>query len=339
MKVPALLLCLSLFALPALGAGPLDALRGQARERREQLTQLKGLQLGLRGELSGLSQRIEKLKSASKGKLLPGSELDASLKRSQELSATLTTLAQQASAREGELEAANLTLLDALSQELGRLRAEFDRQTDRTVRAGLIEQLKQLRAERELVRAAIPEAKLPSLEALKPSDDPEVLLEQADLLRDNQEKYEKELKVLEGRIAERRQEVELDRKVQRFLGEESMFDDQDRRLRVSRTDLTNSPTAASSIAGGGTDKAGGLGLTPSAADNAPGTLGGAASGPAEPRTATGSDARPQLGGAPNLGGDEDDLRALETSRARLQKLAGELKQKALELERRAAQLH
>jgi hypothetical protein len=339
MKLPALLLCLSLFAPPALGAGPLDALRGQARERREQLTQLKGLQLGLRSELSGLSQRIEKLKSASKGKLLPGSELDASLKRSQELSATLTTLAQQASAREGELEAANLTLLDALSQELSRLRADFDRQTDRTVRAGLIEQLKQLRAERELVRAAIPEAKLPSLEALKPSDDPEVLLEQADLLRDNQEKYEKELKVLEGRIAERKQEVELDRKVQRFLGEESMFDDQDRRLRVSRTDLTGAPSAATSIAGGGTDRAGTLGLSPAAADNAPGTLGGTASGPAEPRTATGSDARPQLGGAANLGGDEDDLRALETSRARLQKLAGELKQKALELERRAAQLH
>ena len=333
----ALLCCLVAFALPAQAAGSLDAMRGQSRSTRDHVAQLKGQQLALRNELSTLSARIEQLKASSKGKLLPGGELDASLKKSQELSSALTGLAQQVSSREGELEASQLALLEGLTQELSRLRAEFDRQGDRQVRAGLIEQMKQLRAERETVRAAIPPARLPSLEALKPSDDPEVLLEQADLLRDNQEKLERELKTLEGRIAERRQEVELDRRVQRFMGEESMFDDQDRRLRVQRVESVSSTT----VAGGtstGYDKAGAQSPVTNSNDNLP-ALGGA-SAPEPPAIRTGSDAHPQLGGAPGtLAGDDDDLRGLEATRAKLKGLAEQMKKKASELEGRAAQLH
>lgn len=211
--------------------------------------QLRGEQLAKRNELSTVSSRIEALKAESKGKLLPGSELDQALKRSQELSGTLTELAQKLATREGELESANLMLVEGLTAELNRLRAEFDRQTDRSVRKGLIDQLRKLRAEREAVRAAIPSAKLPSLETLRPSDDPEELLEQADLLRDNEEKVRRELKTLEGRIAQRREEAELDRRMQRFMGEESMFDDQDRRLRLQRKDLVagEAPTASAGV--------------------------------------------------------------------------------------------
>ena len=251
MKLRAALLCLTLLASQAWSATGVEAMRANSAGLRSQVSQLRGEQLSKRNELSTLSGRIEALKSQSKGALLPGSELDQSLKRSQELSGTLTDLAQRLSTREAELESANLALLDGLSAELTRLRGEFDRQTDRAARKTLIDQMRRLRAERESVRAALPAAKLPTLETLKQTDDPEELLEQADLLRDNEEKVRRELKALDARITQRRDEVELDRRVQRFMGEESMFDDQDRRLRLQRKDTVTgeAPTAPTRSAG------------------------------------------------------------------------------------------
>lgn len=240
MKLLAATLAACLLALPAWAAGPLDALRANSRAAREQVSALKAEQLKQRSELSVLSSRIETLKAETKGKLLPGGELDAALKRSQELSGVLSELAQRSTGLEAELETANLALLEGLSGELARLRADFDRQTDRARRQALIDQMRRVRAEREALRQTLPAAKLPTLGAVKPSDDPEELLEQADLLRDNEEKVRRELKALEARIAERREEAELDRRMQRFMGEESMFDDGDRRLRVQRTTTTPS---------------------------------------------------------------------------------------------------
>lgn len=245
MKLRAALLALALLANQAWAASGVEAMRANASGLRAQVSQLRGEQLSKRNELSVLSGRIEGLKSQSKGALLPGSELDQALKRSQELSGTLTELAQKLSARETELESANLALLEGLSGELTRLRGEFDRQTDRAARKAIIDQLRKLRAERESVRAALPAAKLPSLDTFKPTDDPEELLEQADLLRDNEEKVRRELKALDARITQRREEVELDRRVQRFMGEESMFDDQDRRLRLQRKDTVSGEAPAS----------------------------------------------------------------------------------------------
>lgn len=367
MKLSAVILTACLLAFPTWAAGSLDALRSGSRGAREQVTALRAEQLRQRSELSTLSSQIETLKAASKGKLLPGGELDSALKRSQELSGVLSTLAQQVSGREAELENANMALLDGLSSELTRLRAEFDRQSDRAVRKGLIDQLRKLRAERDALRATLPSAKLPTLDAVRPSDDPEELLEQADLLRDNEEKLRRELKTLEARIAERRDEVELDRRVQRFMGEESMFDDSDRRLRVQRTVTTpgTAPTAAladpkneaaAPPAGTTADTTAGSG----GAFNSPAlgaqSLGGAAPSAPDSRAAnegtsinTGldsssirvtnaSDARVQVGGARTISGGDDDLEDLEVERLRLQGLAGQLKQKADELQQRASQL-
>ncbi|MCC6333636.1 MAG: TetR family transcriptional regulator [Myxococcales bacterium] len=352
----ALLLGCLLMASPAFGAGSLDALRAGSRSVRDQVSQLRAEQLKKRSELSVLSSRIEELKGKSKGRLLPGGELDTALKASQELSGALTDLAQQVSARETDLEAANLALLDGLSGELNRLRADFDREADRSKRKGLIDQMRRLRAEREALRATLPAAKLPTLDAVRPSDDPEELLEQADLLRDNEEKLQKELKALDTRIAERRQEADLDRRVQRFLGEESMFDDQDRRLRVQRT--TAAGANGTPVAPGG-----GESQDPSAFSsvNSQDTAGSPPSGPLSPQAATGreppppplggldksnvsitsgSDARPQVGSAnPNtVAGGDDDLEDLEVQRLKLKGLADELKKKAQELEKRAGQL-
>jgi hypothetical protein len=374
MKLRAVLLAACLLALPGWAAGSLDALRASSRAAREQVTALKAEQLKHRGELSALSARIETLKAEAKGKLLPGGELDAALKRSQELSGVLTELAQRASAGEAELEAANLSLLEGLSAELTRLRADFDRQTDRNQRKALIDQMRRVRAERDALRQTLPATKLPALDAVRPSDDPEELLEQADLLRDNEEKLRRELKALERRIAERREELELDRRMQRFLGEESMFDDSDRRLRVQRTTTTplTPPVAQSNGAppagafGGAppppievnvADQASGSTTTvgsgapfgafgdhrdtaaPSVNSGAPGRSVGGGYDSSGVRVTTATDARPQVGGARSIaGGAEGELDELEIERQRLQGLAEQLKAKADEFQRRAATL-
>jgi hypothetical protein len=354
MGLRATLLAVSLLvAAEAIGATPLDAARASARAAREQVTQLRSRQLERRNELSALSGRIEALKAQPKGRLLPGGELDAALKSSQELSGVLTELAQQVAAREAALESANLALLEALSAELTRLRADFDRQTSREVRRGLIGQLRRLRGERDALRATLPQAKLPTLDTVRPSDDPEELLEQADLLRDNQEKLERELKAMDARIAERREEAELDRRVQRFMGEESMFDDQDRRLRVQRTEVLSSAAPATPATRGddaSPPAAAGFSAGPTPAgpfesEGSPGgplALGqGAPAGLGATIVTSGSDARPQVGAgtavARSAAGDED-LELLEAQRARIKGLTEELKKKAGELEQRASEL-
>lgn len=369
MKLSAVLLTAVLFAAPAWAAGSLEALRSGSRGARDQVTALRVEQLKQRNELSTLSAQIETLKAASKGKLLPGGELDAALKRSQELSGVLSDLATQVSGREAELEIANLSLLDALSAELTRLRSEFDRQSDRAVRKGLIDQLRKLRGERDALRQTLPATKIPTLDTVRPSDDPEELLEQADLLRDNEEKLRRELKTLEVRIAERRDEVELDRRVQRFMGEESMFDDGDRRLRVQRT-VTTPATAPTAAADPKTAEAGGLVPAGTTADTTAGnpgvantspfgaqSLGAPTPGALNPstrqadgtsfgtgldssniRVTNASDARVQVGGARTISGGDDDLDDLEVERVRLQSLATQLKKMADELQQRASKL-
>ena len=378
MKLSAVLLAACLVAFPVWAAGSLDALRSSSQGARAQVTALRAEQLKQRNDLSSLSAQIETLKASQKGKLLPGSELDSALKRSQELSGALSTIASQLSTRETELESANLALLDGLSGELTRLRADFDRQSDRSesatkARKDIIAKLRQLRAERDALRQTLPASKIPTLDAVRPSDDPEELLEQADLLRDNEEKLRKELKSLEARISERREEVELDRRMQRFMGEESMFDDGDRRLRVQRTVTTpgtapittgmpsqqenNSvpppavgATADTSAGSSGSAFSGSpfgaqsLGANAPAADNRTnsprdGTSFGTGLDSSSIRVTNASDARVQVGNAPrSVSGGDDDLEDLEVERVRLQGLAGQLKKKADELQKRAAEL-
>lgn len=381
-------LLLTLFCLTApvaFGATQLEATRSNAQSARAQVTGTRQTQFQGQAELNRLASRIEELKAQQKGKLLPGSELDAALKRSQELSATLTQNASALAAQQNALESANLALLSELSNELNRLRADFDRTTDRATRSKLIEKMRTLRGEREQVRNALPAAKLPALEATKPSDDPEDLLEQADLLKDNEDKVRKQLQVLEKRIAEAKQERDLDNRVRQFLGDESLFDESDRRLRVSRTvneaplDRQNDPSPASPApppvglqAGAqGAESDFASGLSPSAAaenktampstggvqppttgqfGNAPGSrgsgeptagagsFGDSKSVPSFQRSIGGSDVRPNVGGNVAGNDEDDDLEDLEIQRAKLKGLAEELKARATQLEKKAAQL-
>lgn len=342
-----LLLSLCLLGSGALAAGQLEALRSKAEATRAAVQGVRAEQMSRRQELNQLAGRIEALKAQSKGKLVPGSELDGALKRSQELSGALTTLAGRFAEADADAERVNLALLAELSSALEAARADFDRQTDRATRKATIARLRALRAEREQVRAAIPAAKVPALEALRSSDDPEALLEQADAARDNEDKVRAQLKSTEQRIAELKEERDLDRRVQQFLGDESLFDDTDRRIRVSRT-VGATAESTRTTAGTPNDRStANDGFSPSAFGGAPGAPapGGAealppptpgAGGAGAPRTAAGSDARPVLNAQRIAGGDEDDLEELEVQRLKLKGLAEELKARARELEKKAA---
>lgn len=339
-----------LLAAQALAASGIEALRANAENLRGEVAQLKASQLSTRGELSTLSARIEALKASQKGPLTAGSELDVALKRSQDLSAGLTDLAQQVTAKDASLTAARVALLEGLTAEMGRLRTEFDATTDRARRSALIASMRSLRTERESLRVALPAASVPALAVLKPTDDPEQLLEQADLVRDNQEKVRRELKALESRIAERRAEVELDRRMQRFMSDESMFDDQDRRLRVrevSVKDGTQPPLAGV----GGTKEAdsaadvsltagpnGFGGFAPQAANAEASRSSFAPDSTGAVKVTRADDARVQPGEARGSRSGDDDVDDLEVQRVRLQKLAEQLEHQAKQLESRASDL-
>lgn len=336
MKLSTLILAAFVFAFPAWGANSLEALRTKSRDAREQVAALRSEQLKYRSELSTLSARIEKLKAASVGKLLRNSELDAALKRSQELSSVLSELSMHSASKESVLETANLALLEGLSTALISVRSDFDNERDRTVRRGLIEQLRELRVERDALRQTLPASILPALDPVKPSEDPEELLEQADLLRDNEEKLRREMKSLEVRIAERKEEAELDRRVQRFVGEDSMFDDSDRRLRARQT-VSASKTTANAPRG---DVAAGPLPVSTSQDSAPQAGAGEStdfdSNP--PRVVTGSDARVQVGAPRAIWGTDSELSELEREKSRLEGLASQLKKQADQLQQRASQL-
>lgn len=358
MKAPLLplLLCLAL-ALPARGASGLEAPRTEAQAARARVRELREQQQGLRAELNTLAGRIEQLKTAQKGRLVAAPELDTALRRSQELSGQLTGLAQALTGAESQAEQRNLALSTALSEELARVRAEWDRTQDRAARAGLLERMRTLRTEREALRAALPASQVPALPVAEPGDDPADLLEQADALRDSEDKVNQRLRALRARITEVREERELDRRMNDFLGEESMFDEQDRHMRLRIDSATKDLSVAGAqrtrgggVAGGAADYESTPVQTPSPAPpTAPGEgdppsptpppAGDTALYPPPSRAA--SDSRPQVGGVRAqalASGDAEDVKGLEQEAARLESLARELDTRAGALEHRAREL-
>ncbi len=344
-----------LLAAPALAlTAALEGARAGATAARERVSALRTQQMALRGELNAVASRIEQLKAARGGKVLRGSELEQALRRSQELSGTLTELAQSVAGAEGEAQKQHLALLAALSQELAELRARFDATADRSARGALLTRLRAVRQEREQVRAALPAAALPALEAERPTDDPEDLLERADLLRDNEDKVRRELTALDARIREVREERELDRHLNDFIGEDQMFDESDRRARTrvptptgkgvslaetpARGGFSNDTTGAPSGAPTGPAP-----LDPQSGSATPPVPGAPESSksPDVPAAKTSPTGQPLLGQGRDVKlspQDLDNLDVLELQKKRLLGLADELRKRAQQLEARAKDL-
>jgi hypothetical protein len=343
--------------LPAWAASGLDALRAEAQAARVQVRELRERQQALRGELNTLAGRIESLKAERQGRLVAGAELEAALRRSQELSGELSGLAQALAGAEGEAERRNLALHTALSEELARVRAAWDTSRERVARTELLSRMRTLRAEREAVRAALPPSQVPALERAEASDDPEDLLEQADALRDSEDKVRQRLQALRARLHEVREERELERRMNDFLGEESVFDEQDRNLRLRFDPTTRAlsvepsqPVRSNPFSNEEVADVSLPDFYSAPGNQAPPPEGPPAppSGPVDDRPASlppppvrASDSRPQVGvvrAQALASGDLEDIPSLEAETARLEALARELDARAAALERRVREL-
>ncbi len=310
----------SLVGSPA-EASPIAQLRAAAEGSRQQVNRLRVEQSELRARLDEVAARIDLLKE-QKRDLFPGNELKSWLRRSQDLSRELTSVAHSLSEEEAKAQKNELALISGFSEELRRLGAEWDGAQGKEARQRLITQMRSLRAERERSRSLLPVAAVPVPESSRASDDPEGLLEQADALRDSEDKLREQLRALDIRIAEVREERELDLRMRDFLGDQAMFDEQDRRFRLRRpeTEAAFGPTdfrGAASPTGGRTE----VPPPPAAAQG-----GRAAEKPPQP-----DEGRRQIAS----GSAADSLQSLEARRRQLQALADEIQQKAREVETRA----
>jgi chromosome segregation ATPase len=309
----------------ALARPGLAELRSSARDARQQVADLRDRQSALKRQLDELAPRIESLKE-QRG-LVPGSELTNRLRRSQELSGELTEVARSLAAAEAEAERRDSDLLDSLSAELQRLQTAWDETARRDRRELFAVQLQALRAEREKLRAAMPLRAVPSLQPTRTAQEPEELLRQVDALRDAEDKAKQRLNTVDARIGELREEQALERRMRDFIGQQALFDDHDRRYRLSREQGSNDrPTPTSAASGPQDGTLGGRqGETP-----------GGAPGAQAPPTPRSVEKPPQIDKshpmALELG---DSLPSLETQREKLRALAQELHERAQQLEERA----
>jgi uncharacterized coiled-coil DUF342 family protein len=326
-----LIVLLAIAGTPAWSA-TLEVTRAQAQAARKQVNDIRKRQMSLRMELNQVASRIEALKAKEKGPLLPGGELESDLRRSQELSGQLTSAAQELSQAESESERDQLALLEALSAELSSSRTQWDHSQDRTERGHLLDRMRSLRSERDQVRSLIPAAKVPAVTTTR-SDDPTDLLEQADALRDSEDKVRQKMVALRARIAELHEERELDRRMNDFLGDESLFDDHDRRLRsVESTHLDQAGAAAPQKDAVQSPGAGSF--NPSNDTTPPRTV-------SITQTARASDSRPQMGGLTGSAPDFPDtanLPELEKQLDKLDDMAKSLHDRAERIEQKARDL-
>lgn len=339
-RLLASLLLLSL-AGPAWAATSVPDAEKAAASARQDVAQVRGRQQAVRGELAQVARRIEAAKAGGGTGVLPRAELDGLLRRSQELSNELTSLAQRLSDEEAKALAADQSLLDALSAQLSSVRTQA-LNAPRAERPALVAQVKRLRALQSQVLARLPPASVPAL-STRASDDPEELLEQADALRDGEDKLKARVELVKQRLAQAQAARELDRRMGDFSRDDALFDDSDRRFRMRRELTTDraQPTSGaaefqSSGAGPASDAAAPMGgSAPSPGGPAPSNA-----APTGTTTVSAQDSLPQVGrttnGTPAL--QDDDVGVLEAELKRLQRQVVDLSSRATELEKKAQSL-
>ncbi len=329
--------------------------QAQLDSQQRTLSALQHEQATKRGELTEFSVEIERMKQASKGRLLRNGPLEKALQDSQALSVQLTELAQRLASEAQQFEAAKQAAVERMTQRLEMLRSRAEAQTTRESRRDTLNSMRAVRAARDLLRGTLRERPLPNaaVGTLDGTEEIEDVLEKADDVRASQARLQTEMKAVEAQLAERKADAELERKLQRFASEESAFDDQDRRLRFVQRGSEAAPAAARTE---GTERSASAGPPPqSAGDSAsppqapggsqPAAPSGFGAGGAPPKNneaaanASGSDARPQIGsGARNAVAFDASEQALEQQRMKLKLLAEELNRREKALRERASQL-
>jgi hypothetical protein len=316
---------------PALGAPNLEALRAASEQSFRQLSKLRAKETTTRGELDAVAGQIARSKGQAKGNLLPGRQLQDLLRRSQELSNTLTDLATAIATQESELQRRNGLLSDALTQEIARLRHDWEMSKGRGERSDLLRAMRSMRSEQQRIRATLPATTLPTFAGGKSSDDPEDLLEQADTLRDSADKVRRQLQALNAQIADAREQRDLERRMGEFLADQSIFDEHDRRFRAQSTSGVGSPGPTGGPVSGGS-------RAPGATDSPVPPSPQAAEVRSSALTESVRRDEPAFSQAPPGRRSQDNMQALETERRRLESLARQLELQAQALEQRARAL-
>ncbi len=319
-----------LAANPGFGASSLETLRAASEQSFQQLTQLRAERTVTRGELDAVAAQIAQSKGQAKGKLLPGRQLQDLLRRSQELSNKLTNLATAIATQETDLQHRNGLLLDALSQEIARLRHDWETSKGRDDRSDLVRAMRSLRSEQQRIRGTLPTTTLPTFAGGKASDDPEDLLEQADTLRDSEDKVRRQLQALNAQIADAREQRDLERRMGEFLADQSIFDEHDRRFRT-QAGGSSAPTVGSPVSG--------VARSPGPVDSpAPPSGQAPEGGRSSALTESVRRDQPPFSQVQPGGRSQDNFQALETERRRLESLARQLELQAQALEQRARAL-
>jgi hypothetical protein len=324
------LIALCLVSLAA-HAGPLEDRRADDAAAHARLQTLLDRQSALRGELTRESQTVAQLKEREAGRVVASAELTEALRQTQASSEALDALAREVDRAQRDTQEKDAALATALDAELASSRDAWSR-TDRAQRPALVERMRALTTERDRLRAST--ATGPLLTQTH-GDDPADLLAQADALRDSEDKVRRQLTEVQARLSEAKNARELEKRMGELSADESMFDEQDRRLRLLRT---SSGSVAVDRSGGGSASD-----TPTAA--VPGPSGGPMSAPGPTGGPTGSstgatevrasDHQPQLGATSIAIPTGDDVDALEKARAQLESLAQQLESRAQAAEARA----
>ncbi len=325
----------------------LDGTQQPLTTAQQSIDGLRARQSELKAQLGRVAVDIEELKRQSKGKLLKSAALDTALRQSQALSESLTDLATELSVAEQSLERSKGDSVQAMTARLNQLRGEVEAQPTRAARQEKLEFMRTVRTARDALRSQLKTVDLPAA-SVGTSDGTEALedvLEKRDTVTESLSVVQKQLRALNAQLAERKADAELEKRLSRFASEESAFDDQDRRLRFQQRDNKTSPSASTRTASYENQGAAGQPAStppqadapaPSGAGGGPPSAGGNPNpnpNPTQPPAqdnrapATGSDARPQVGGVRAGALSSSSDAQLEAQRAGLQKLEDELKRR------------
>lgn len=218
----------------------LEARRTGLRSARLQLEAIAAERQALEARHGDLNRRIEALKAEhlARDPLWSSPALEALLRDSQELSERLARKAEEErQANQRVLEQREL-LGSALDREIGRLHAAWDGCGSAEQCKALVPQLRALHAERRALHRPSPmprgQGMLPKLSA-RDADDPGVLLEMADAFLDGEDKLRREERALARHIEQLENEQELERRLSALMEEESLFDESERRISLSRS--------------------------------------------------------------------------------------------------------
>jgi adenylate kinase family enzyme len=219
-----------IIGLPALAQTPERAkLQAELDDLSTALERLARQQQALSLQADSLAKDIQRRKQQTPS-LLQERSLDAALRFSQTLADSLQTLQARAQRLDYTLRQKAESLLKILNDDIGRLvkqGEELKRSKNASQRERLARELRQSREWQRRCQQWLeqppPAITIYQVEA-RPDDAPETLRRKADFLRDQSDRLHREVKRLDAKIANIRDETQVRRRVADFVTDLSLLD-------------------------------------------------------------------------------------------------------------------